>query len=512
MRRISILLILVMLLTGCNTVISENTNNNEATELSFKESEMDASYSLNGSTYINLADEDVYIKNAGTYILEGTLNGSVVVEVSKTQDVQLVLNNVVINSGDFAGIYIVEGDEITITLADGSTNSISDNSSYTQIDSNDVDALIYSKADLIINGTGILNLNSDYHHGIVSKDDLTIISGEYNVDVAGQGLRGKDCVKIKDGVFNITSSKDAIKSANSEDEARGYIYIDGGTYVINTGADGIYAYNLLQIEDGDFTINTNTSNSADSYKALKAESELVINGGSFNIDTADDGIHCNNNIMITNGNFTINSSDDAIHADGKIEIDDGTYLINAREGIEATYVLINDGDININGIDDGINAGQKVNDYTPTIEINGGNITDVMAQGDTDAIDSNGYIYVNGGTIDINAQSAFDFDLGSEYNGGTIIVNGTQVDQITSQMMTGGGFGQRRENTGQFTPGENPGAMSDNQFNKGSKFEKRDSNMQFNTNQRPERNIENNNPNYYPNSRDNEQNNNYKEA
>ena len=473
MKKIIILLLLVCILplTACNTVISSNTSineNNGTYNLSFNEAEYDSSYSLNGSTYLSLANEDVYIKKAGTYILEGELNGSVIVEVSKTDDVQLVLNNVTINSDDFAGIYIVEGDEITITLNENSINTINDNGTYTQIDSNGVDALIFSKADLIINGTGTLNLKSDYNHGIVSKDDLTITSGTYKIDVAGQGLRGKDCVKIADGTFDISSGKDAIKSDNSEDTSRGYIYIDGGTFNINSNADGIYAYTLLQIEDGDFTINTNTSNTADSYKGLKAESDIVINGGSFEIITVDDGIHSNNNILITNGNFTINSSDDAIHGDGKVEIDNGTYIISAREGIEATYVLINDGDININGIDDGINAGQKVNDYTPTIEINGGNITVVMAQGDTDAIDSNGYIYVNGGTIDISGQSAFDYDVGAEYNGGTIIVNGTQVNEITSQMMGGrGGFGNMGQNppfnnnqgnenspNGEFQPGQ----------------------------------------------------------
>ena len=65
-----------------------------------------------------------------------------------------------------------------------------------------------------------------------------------------------------------------------------------------------------------------------------------------------------------------------------------------------------------------------------------------MGQGDTDGIDANGYIIINGGTIDITGNSPFDYDAGAEYNGGTIIVNGTQTDTITNQMMGGmGGFG-----------------------------------------------------------------------
>ena len=62
-----------------------------------------------------------------------------------------------------------------------------------------------------------------------------------------------------------------------------------------------------------------------------------------------------------------------------------------------------------------------------------------MGQGDTDAIDCNGNITVNGGTIDITAQmSSFDYDGNATYNGGTIIINGEQVDSIPQPAMGGG--------------------------------------------------------------------------
>ena len=462
------------MLSGCNAVISENNQtDNDATDynMSFTEEEQDASYSINGSTYITLGNDDIKINKAGTYILEGTLNGSVIVDVSKSDDVQLVLNNVTINSGDFAGIYIVEGDEITITLADNSVNTITDSGTYTQIDDNNVDALIYSKADLIINGNGTLNLGSEYNHGIVSKDDLIITGGTYNIDVAGQGLRGKDCVKISDGTFTIYSGKDAIKSDNDEDAYRGYVYITGGSFTINSDADGIYGLNLVTIEGGTFDITTNKSSTADSYKGIKSGSSIVINGGTFNIDTYDDGIHSDADVYISSGTITINSSDDGIHGDATVTIDGGDINITAYEGIEGTYITINGGNIYIYASDDGVNAGQKVSTYTPTVEINDGYLTIVMGQGDTDGVDSNGYIYINGGTVDITGQSAFDYDAGAEHNGGTIIVNGTETDEITNQF--GGGMGGNMpgnmggtmpgdmggNNQGGMQPGNMPGGM-----------------------------------------------------
>ena len=89
--------------------------------------------------------------------------------------------------------------------------------------------------------------------------------------------------------------------------------------------------------------------------------------------------------------------------------------------------------------DDGINASEKATNYDVQIEINGGNLDITMAEGDTDALDSNGTLTINGGNINITAQFAFDFDLTASLNGGTVTVNGTQVTSITNSMMEGGG-------------------------------------------------------------------------
>ena len=55
---------------------------------------------------------------------------------------------------------------------------------------------------------------------------------------------------------------------------------------------------------------------------------------------------------------------------------------------------------------------------------------------------------MNGGTVRVTGNSTFDYDGTAQYNGGTIIVNGQQVDSIPNQMMGGGmgggGFGGGR--------------------------------------------------------------------
>ena len=64
-----------------------------------------------------------------------------------------------------------------------------------------------------------------------------------------------------------------------------------------------------------------------------------------------------------------------------------------------------------------------------------------VGQGDTDALDSNGNVYVSGGTVNVTStMSSFDYDGTATYTGGTIIVNGvTQSGIPAAQMM--GGFG-----------------------------------------------------------------------
>ena len=158
-----------------------------------------------------------------------------------------------------------------------------------------------------------------------------------------------------------------------------------------------------------------------------------------NINSQDDGINVDGEITVESGSYIIEAGDDGIHADYKVTVNGGTLDIEySWEGIEATIIEINDGDIYIAAQDDGINAAQKVSGESPLIEINGGDISIDMAQGDTDALDSNGYIYIYDGTVSLNCQSPFDYDYDGSIEGGTVYVYGEQITEMYNQMMGGG--------------------------------------------------------------------------
>lgn len=405
------------------SVTGSSSTGESATNISSKYDDIDYGKSTDLSS-----KDSTNITAGGSYDLTGDY-GCITINTSK--DVQLNLNDANITCKNGPAINVENASTVSIVLT--GRNTISSTTT------TDLDGAIYSKDDLILSGTGSLEVKSNFD-GIVSKDTLVIKSGTYNITADDDGIRGKDNVAIVDGTFTITAGGDGIKSTNEEDTTKGYVAIDGGTFNITSVNDGIQAETELVIKNGNFTIKTTGNASTDSAKGIKAGTLIEISGGTFNLDTTDDGIHSNGNLTINKGTFTITSKDDGVHADGLVEINGGTFTITSAEGIEGTYVKINDGTINISASDDGINAGRKSTNYDVVIEINGGNITIVMGQGDTDVIDSNGNLYINGGTIDITGNSPFDYDGKSEYNGGTIIVNGTETNTITNQMM-GGGMG-----------------------------------------------------------------------
>ena len=65
------------------------------------------------------------------------------------------------------------------------------------IDENNIDAVIFSKADLTLpTAPASLYIAAAAGHGIVSWDDLVLTSGTYDIAAQSHGLSGKDSVRI----------------------------------------------------------------------------------------------------------------------------------------------------------------------------------------------------------------------------------------------------------------------------------------------------------------------------
>lgn len=290
-----------------------------------------------------------------------------------------------------------------------------------------VDVADTDKVQIVLNGVSVTSKTSAALY-VKSADKVfvTMAEGTKNTLSNGGTFTAIDDNNIDGAIF----SKSDI-TFNGE----------GTLNIASPAAHGIVGKDDVKITSGTYVINS-------ASHGIDANDSIRIANATLNITAGKDGFHSENNddnekgyIYIKSGTIDINSDDDAIHAITYLTIDGGTFNITAAEGLEATVIKINDGTISINASDDGINAAKKSTVATPLVEINGGKITIVMGQGDTDGIDSNGDIIINGGTLDITANSPFDYDGTGTLVGGTVIVNGTEVTTLQNQMMGGGGMG-----------------------------------------------------------------------
>lgn len=449
--------------------------------------ELNKTKATSNSNDVSIDGTTVTIKNEGTYIVSGELeNGKIVVDSEKTDKLQIVLNGANISCEGSAPIYVKQADKVFLTLANDTTNTLTSTGEYETSEDN-VDATIFSKDDLTLNGTGTLTVKSESGHGIVSKDDLVVTSGTYNINAASHGLSANDSIRIADGKFSITSGKDGLHSENTDDTKLGYIYVADGEFNITAGYDALDASSAIQSDGGTFDVTTGGGSSKAASKHGGApegekpsgEHPKIPSGGGEkptgepptdmqngekptgnppsgnereNTNTTENssteestnsmkGLKAETNLVLNGGTYNIDSCDDSIHSNKVVTITNGTYSI--KSGDDAIHAeettKITNGNINITKSYEGIEG--------LDIELKGGKITVVAdddginAAGGNDSSGTvepfenkggmneatNGSITISGGTIDINASGdGIDANGNLTVTGGTTYVSGSE--------------------------------------------------------------------------------------
>lgn len=233
---------------------TDETKADESETDGTKADESETNETENAASGVSISGNIITITKEGTYVLSGALSEGQIVVDADSAKVQLVLDNADITCASSAAIYVKNANKAFITLAEGSENILMNTAEYEAIDDNNIDAVIFSKDDLTLNGKGTLTINSEYGHGIVSKDDLKLVGGTYNITAENHALSGKDSVRIAEGTYNLTSGKDGIHSENADDDEKGFVYIASGDFTIESTGDGIDASYVVQIDDGAFDI------------------------------------------------------------------------------------------------------------------------------------------------------------------------------------------------------------------------------------------------------------------
>ena len=221
-----------------------------ATEITFT----DTAVTINGSGAV--ADGTVVTITApGVYKLQGSCaDGQVLVELDKAEKAQLVLAGLTLTCQSSAPLYVLSADKVSLTLAPDTVNTFADGKAYTAAFDKQPNACICSRDDLVINGTGTLNVEGNFNNGIGSKNDLRIAGGSITVSAVKNALKGNDSVAIQNGVITLTAGKDAIKTDNEDKPGKGYVYIAGGDIRITAGDDAIQATQDVTITGGALTV------------------------------------------------------------------------------------------------------------------------------------------------------------------------------------------------------------------------------------------------------------------
>ena len=356
LRLLCIALCACMALNGCSstslpddTLSSEqeetddSVSSSEDSAYTYSDYELDDSFDrqsaasiiLSGSTAqsngsgVSINNVTVTISKEGCYLISGELeDGQIIVDAGDSDKVQLVLDNASIHCSTGSAILVRNADKVKVTLAADSENELSDGTEY-QTDDDNPDAALFSKDDLVINGSGSLTVQGNYKHGIAGNDDLVITGGRLTVNSLSHALRGKDSVAILDGTFVLTSQKDGI-------HAEAYLNINGGTTTIAESYEGLEAAQIhisggtTQVFSSDDGLNAAGGSSfelVDGLLVLKdtsssdTEQTFGGRGGMFEVED-------NCDITISGGNLTVTTSNgDGIDSNGSLNVSGGTELV-----------------------------------------------------------------------------------------------------------------------------------------------------------------------------------------
>lgn len=346
-----------------NEVFSSDSNVKTDSDSMFTQRDLSGSYDKNTAIKINLKDNasscesdsvninnnTITITDENVYYVTGSLNhGQLVVDADNAK-VQIVLDSTEISNDSSAAIYVKKAKKVFITLVDNTKSSLSNQGEFVNTDDEKIDGAIYSKDDLVINGTGTVEINTNYGHAIVCNDILKITNGTLNLSAAKKAVKANDSVRIANAEINIEAEKHAIHC--DED-----VYIRSGNINISKSKEGIEG-KTITIDAGDIVINSeddglnatsSKSSSSDNSSTVDnnpfdydEDAQIYINGGNITIIAQGDGIDSNGDFTVSGGNILVygpeNDGNGALDISGTGKINGGTIAALGMRGMAVGF-------------------------------------------------------------------------------------------------------------------------------------------------------------------------------
>lgn len=409
------------------------------------------------------------VTSGGEYKVTGSCSdGRIIVCAPDTENVKLNLSGVTLSSKENGPIFFETAKNGHIILADGTTNTLTDASTYT----NGAKAALFAECDLKFKGNGTLNVTGNYKHAIASDDEIffdggnvnvinavndgfhsndgiyitagnatvkaagsdafesenvvEITGGTVNASATGEGVKAATTFTMSSGTVNVTSADNGIKSADMAE-------ISGGTVKINCSGNGIKATNALNINGGTFNVTAGLDcfdSTGDS--TLGTAGTLTVNNGNITASAVGEGLQ-GTYLYVKGGTIKITSADNAFKGDSAVYVSGGTSTINCTgNGIKSdVYVAISGGDITItSSMGDGVKASDGVTAGKGDVDVTGGKLT-ITAK--YDGIQADGNLNINNSydasssTTTPDNSATVSTNLASKANGGSYVISGGTV-------------------------------------------------------------------------------------
>lgn len=463
----------------------ENSTFGSTVTIAYSGTSATVTNNVSGVTYTQSGANVVITSTAAgvNYILSGTTtNGSFKV-ASSSSKYEITLNGVNITNTTGAAINLQSGKRTFIVAAAGTTNSLTDGSSYTEVTNEDMKGCIFSEGQMIFSGSGSLSVKSNSKHAICSDDyvrvrdgssitisgaakdgihtneGVIIGGGKLTIAASGDGIEVEEGpISITKGIITINSAGDAIKTSydGTDTSVTPYVDIKGGLLKLTTTGEtshGVKAASNIALSGGIIQATVSGKGS----KGMSSDGTMTISGGKItaitsgsalyedNDLTSPAGLKSNGAISITGGTVQCKSSGNGgkgISGDATISITGGTIKIittgsqytygnldTSAKGIKADGNLtIGGGSVMVRTEGGGKEGGSEGIESKATLTISGG---ETAVSSPDDAINAANSIVISGGKTYAysSGNDGIDSNGSLSVSGGITIASGTGVPE-----------------------------------------------------------------------------------
>ena len=303
----------------------------------------------------SVSDNTLTISKGGVYTLSGK-NSDASIVISTDDKVKLKLNGVNITSSSAPVTYVENADKVYIDLEDGTDNSLVSTATDTAaIRSKDnlkimgsgtlnitsVDKGINCSDNLKIEG-GSINIDAKAD-GINVNDTFEMTDGNLKITAVGDGIDSSSIANISGGTIDITTNGTPTETLQTEQRSDEQNrpktpFGESSSVEFETSSKGIKADWMIKLSGGKINVNSadhaihctsdietdgaNLTLASQYKKGISAHGSITIDGADTSIDVTKsaEGIEGKTKLTINNGNIKINSTDDGLNAGTSTEM------------------------------------------------------------------------------------------------------------------------------------------------------------------------------------------------